>query len=123
MSPIEKIDEVLRRIRDARPVLGWTLTVLCAPIALAAGLGFLILALMLGPAIPLIAMVWLLIIAVLSAIGRYKEEYKPERLLAGASGNVILGLGIVITILAIAVIVQLPESWLARLHIYSPDSH
>jgi hypothetical protein len=123
INPLEKTDELLRRVRCGHPVLGWTLTVLCAPIALAVGLGFLALVLMLGPAIPLVGMVWLVIFAVLSAIGRYNEDYKPDKLLTGASGSVILALGIIITILAIAVIVQLPERWLDRLHFYSPDPY
>jgi fatty acid desaturase len=123
MNPLDKIDELLRRARSKSPILGWTLTVLFMPIALAIGLGFIALALVFGPAIPLVAGVWLIMFLIFSAIGRYSEEYKPDRLLAGAAGNVILTLGIIITILAVAVIVQLPDRWLERLHIHSPSSY
>jgi hypothetical protein len=105
MNPIEKVDELLRRLRSKSPILGWILTVLFMPVALAIGLGFIALVLVFGPAIPLVAGVWLVMFLVLSAIGRYSEEYKPDRLLEGAAGNVILTLGIIITILAVAVIV------------------
>ena len=122
MNPLDKIDELLRRLRSKSPILGWTLTVVFIPVALAIGLGFIALVLVFGPAIPLPAGVWLVMFLILSAIGRYSEEYKPDRLLKGPAGNVILALGIIITILAVAVIVQLPDRWLDRLHIYSPSS-
>ena len=123
MNPLDKIDELLHRARSKSPILGWVLTALFMPVALVMGLGFIAFALVFGPAIPLVAGVWLIVFLILSAIGRYSEEYKPDRLLAGAAGNVILTLGIIITILAVAVIVQLPDRWLDRLHIYSPSSY
>jgi hypothetical protein len=123
MNPIERIDELLRGARSKSPILGWVLTALFMPVALAIGLAFIALVLVFGPAIPLVAGVWLVMFLTLSAIGRYSEEYKPDRLLAGPAGKVILMLGIIITVLAVAVIVQLPGRWLDRLHIYSRSSY
>jgi hypothetical protein len=112
---IDKPDEFLQRLRGAHPVLGWSVTVLAMPVALALGLGLLALILVLGPAIPIVGAVWLVLFAALSAIGRYREEYKPDRMLNGADRSVILALGIVISILVIVVIVQLPNGWVKHI--------
>ena len=49
MNPIERIDELLRGVRSKSPILGWVLTALFMPIALAIGLAFIALVLVFGP--------------------------------------------------------------------------
>jgi hypothetical protein len=68
-----------------------------------------------GPIIPVIATVWLAIYAVLSIIGRYNEEYRPDKVLDCPAGSVILVLGIVITVLGIIGVTHLPGAWLSHL--------
>jgi hypothetical protein len=113
---LDKPDQILQRLRGVHPVLGWSLTVLAMPVALALGLGLLALILALGPVIPIVGVVWLALFAILSTIGRYREEYRPDRLLNGAAGHVILTLAIVITVLALLLITCWPHQWLDHLN-------
>ena len=91
------------------------MTILLMPSALLLGLGALACVFLVGPAIPVIAAVWLAIYATLAVIGKYKEEYRPDNVMQGPAGAVILALGIVITILGIIAVAHLPERWLGHL--------
>jgi hypothetical protein len=115
MSILDRVDGFLERLRASSPFLGWSLTVFLMPFALLLGLGALASVFLVGPVIPVIAAVWLAIYAVLAVIGKYKEEYRPDKVMQGPAGAVILALGIVITILGIIAVAHLPDRRLGNL--------
>jgi multisubunit Na+/H+ antiporter MnhB subunit len=114
MSVLDRVDGFLGRLRASKPFLGWSLTILLVPFALLLGLCALASVFVIGPIVPMIGGVWLAIFAVLSILGRYNEEYRPDRVMQGPAGAVILALGIVITILGMIAVTHLPDAWLSH---------
>jgi hypothetical protein len=65
-----------------------------------------------GPIV--IAPAWLAIYAVLSMVGRYNEDYRPDKVLDGPAGARFWLSGLVIIILGIIAVAHLPDAWLSH---------
>ena len=105
MGPLDRLDSWLVRLRASNPILGWALTILLLPVALSIGIGFVFALPILVELGSIVAIFFLVLFGMISIIGRYKPEYSAEKLMTGASGNVMMALCVVIGILAISVTV------------------